>query len=143
MSDGYIRICPFNYEDYEEVYALWEEVFPDANNAEYSREVVKRFLERNPGTSFVARTDNKIIGAVLAGYDGWRGYIYHLGIRKDYRRKGVGDALLTRAEGALAGAGIEKVHLFVLKDNAPAKAFYGKHRYQMRDTLDIHSKYLK
>ncbi|SHK19179.1 GNAT family N-acetyltransferase [Paramaledivibacter caminithermalis] len=138
-----IRINVFEIKDYDNVYKLWEEIFPDSTDSSYSKEQIELFLSRNPGASFFAEIDGKVVGAVLAGYDGRRGYIHHLGVLESYRRKNIGKMLMDKAEEALRNAGMNKVHLFVFKDNINAKAFYNNIGFKQRYDLDMFSKALK
>jgi len=91
-----------------------------------SPEGLARFLERNPGLSFVARDGEQIVGAVLCGHDGRRGYIDQLMVHESYRRHGIGRSLVSRCIYNLMRIGIRKWHLFVYEDNPGAIAFWGK-----------------
>ena len=82
------------------------------------------FLLRNPTTSFALCEGEELTGTILAGYDGRRGFIYHLAIHQDRQRGGFGRRLLDAACEALRVVGARKVHLFVLKENEDACAFY-------------------
>jgi ribosomal protein S18 acetylase RimI-like enzyme len=110
--------------DHEAVVRLWEAsegvVVRDAD----SREAIARYLLRNPGMSFVHELRGRIVGAVLAGHDGRRGFLHHLAVARECRRRGIGEALVARALDALARDGIEKCHLMVLPSNAAARAFW-------------------
>ena len=66
-----------------------------------SKEGVTRFLNRNPGTSVVAVEDGKIVGAILCGHDGRRGCLYHVCVAKEYRRQGIGKAMVIHCMEAL------------------------------------------
>ena len=88
--------------DYEQVYQLWLSCAGmGLNNLDDSREGIERFLKRNPETCFVAEKDEKIIGVIIAGNDGRRGYIYHTAVNPDYRKQGIGKKLVDNAMRAL------------------------------------------
>jgi ribosomal protein S18 acetylase RimI-like enzyme len=89
-----------------------------------SPEAIAAYLARNPGLSFIALSQSQLIGCLLAGTDGRRGYLQHLVVRENHRGQGVGRALLQAATQALQAIGIDKTHLLVLADNEPALAFY-------------------
>jgi ribosomal protein S18 acetylase RimI-like enzyme len=89
-----------------------------------SREAIARYLGRNPGLSFVARDAGQLVGAVLAGTDGRRGYLQHLAVAPSHRGRGVGRALAERAVEALRSLGVTKCHLMVRQENAAARAFW-------------------
>lgn len=106
------------------------------------------FLERNPGMSFVAVVSGStapgirgIVGSVLGGHDGRRGYVYHLAVHPDFQGRGVGAELMERLESAMRGIGLEKAHLFVYPDN-PAMGFYARMGWHLRDDLEVMSKVL-
>lgn len=106
-----------------------------------SEEGVARFLDCNPGLSFVAREGGQLVGAVLCGHDGRRGYIHHLAVSKPYRCQGVGRALAGQCLSALRAAGIHKCHLFVFDDNQEAIAFWKKMGWTQRIELTVMSQY--
>lgn len=137
-----VYIEEFQMKDYDEVFDLWKHVFPKNTDSSYSRDRVEFFLKRNPGTSFVAWWEGKIVGAVLAGNDGRRGYIHHLGLLEEYRGRGIGALLLQKAESAIAELGIDKVNLLVFTENEGAKKFYDQKGYSKRDDIDFFSKWL-
>ena len=95
--------------DYEGVLALWRAT-PGVglNDFDDSRDGIAKYLRRNPTTCFVAE-DGRIVGAILSGHDGRRGFIYHTAVEKDLRGRGVGSALLDAAIAALRAEGIRKV----------------------------------
>ena len=82
-------------EDYDETWGLWIHTKEMAlNNLDDSREGIRKFLRRNPSTCFVAKEEQKIVGVILAGNDGRRGYIYHLAVLEEARRKKIATKLL-------------------------------------------------
>jgi ribosomal protein S18 acetylase RimI-like enzyme len=118
------RIQEMTIQDYDEVRTLWEESEGIKLSEVDSKDAIAQFLDHNPGLCFVARDDKQLVGAVLCGQDGRRGYIDHLAVRKSHRRQGIGRALVTRCVYNLMRIGIRKWHLFVLEDNQPAIAFW-------------------
>ena len=120
-----IEIVPFVCEDYDEVMALWTATEGLTLREADSREAISRYLVLNAEFSFVARQDGQLIGAVLAGTDGRRGYLYHLAVAPSHRGRGVGRALAERVVDALGARGIAKCHLMVRQDNAEGRAFWG------------------
>lgn len=135
-----IDIREMTPQDYDTVYALWEQTEGVGLSAADSRERINSYLERNPGCSFVARDEERAVGAVLCGHDGRRGYLHHLAVKPAYRRHGVGRQLITHALTALRKAGIDKCHLFVFKTNAPALAFWQANGWQIRTDIQLFSK---
>lgn len=82
------------------------------------------FLRRNPTTSLIMKDEGRLIGTVLGGFDGRRGFIYHLAIDPAYRRRGLGKELLDKALTELVKVGAPRTHLFVWNDNVTAIEFY-------------------
>ena len=97
---------------------------------------IARFLERNPGLSFVAERDGRVVGCLMGGHDGRRGYLHHLAVDPVCRRQGVGMALVERCLAALARLGIHKAHVDVFRHNEAGSAFWAAIGWQRRD--DIH-----
>jgi ribosomal protein S18 acetylase RimI-like enzyme len=136
-----IAIREMTISDYEEVKALWQY----SNGIELSnadtKESITRFLERNPGLSFVAHDGDQLVGAVLCGHDGRRGYIDHLAVKESHRCQGIGRALVGRCLYNLVQIGIRKWHLFVMQDNQEAIEFWKKLGWAQRVELVTMSKY--
>ena len=85
-------------EDYDNVYDLWMScVGMGLNNLDDSKEGIDKFIQRNPDTCLVAEENSKIIGVIMVGNDGRRGYIYHTAVRPNYRRMGIAGKLVDEA----------------------------------------------
>lgn len=125
---------------YDDVLALWQASEGVGLSSADSRDNIAAYLQRNPGMSFVAIADGRVVGAVLAGHDGRRGYIHHLAVDQRFRRQGLGRQLVTRCLSALRWAGIEKCHLFIVNDNAGGTAFWESLGWQRRADIGIMSK---
>ena len=118
-----IMIREMAIQDYDQVLALWRASEGAGLSDADSEESIAHYLDRNPGLSFVARDGEHLVGAVLCGHDGRRGYVHHLAVSKSHRRQGLGRALVKRCLFALRRAGIDKCHIFVFGDDADAIAF--------------------
>ena len=131
-----MRIRQMLIDDYERVYALWLSCpGMGLNNLDDSREGIERFLRRNPETCFVAEAEGEIVGVILAGNDGRRGYIYHTAVRPDHRRGGIGRSLAEAALEALRRLGIHKVALVVFGRNEGGNAFWARMGFTEREDL--------
>jgi ribosomal protein S18 acetylase RimI-like enzyme len=130
-------------EDYDEVLALWRTSKGVGLSDADSEEGVARFLDRNPGLSFVALDGEHLVGAILCGHDGRRGYIHHLVVSKPHRRKGLGRALVGRCLSTLRRDGIAKCHIFVFDDNNDTIAFWKNIGWTQRVELIMMSQYVQ
>ena len=82
-----ITIRPMTIDDYDEVFAMWQITSKRALSSADERSQIARYLRRNEGLSQVAVADGRIVGTVLAGHDGRRGFIHHMAVLPDYRRR--------------------------------------------------------
>jgi N-acetylglutamate synthase len=127
-------------EDYDQVYKLWQETEGIGLSEADSKKDILKFLERNNGLSFVCTYNEEVIGTVLVGHDGRRGYIYHLAISLEYRMKGIAKELMLKCLKRLREEGIDKCHLFVFKDNELGKRFWMKTGWIKREDIAVFSK---
>ena len=126
-------------EDYEGVKALWLSIKGFAiRSIDDSREGVARFLDRNPGTSVVAVEDGRIVGAILCGHDGRRGCLYHVCVAKEYRRRGIGKAMVVYCMEALKKEKINKVSLIAFTANDVGNAFWRQIGWTKREDLNYY-----
>lgn len=134
-------IRPMTIDDYEALFVMWSNT-PNMGlrTLDDSREGISRFLSRNPGTSFVACVEKQLIGAILCGHDGRRGYIYHTTVLPGYRRQGVATALIEAAEKSLQEQGITRVCLNVMETNDAGKQFWQNRGWEKKDFLGFYSK---
>jgi N-acetylglutamate synthase len=126
--------------DYGRVLTLWKRTPGMGLNDADSMGGIRVFLERNSGFSFICEENNKIVGTILCGHDGRRGFIYHLAVDEIYRKQGIGRKLTQLSLDRLHEIGIAKCHLFVYRDNKEAEFFYEREGWQKRTTLNIFSK---
>lgn len=126
-------------EDYDQVIGLWQVTESMCIRSVDSRQSISRYLEQNAGLSFVAVHQERIVGAVLVGTDGRRGYLQHLAVAETCRGEGIGKKLVRLAIAALSKIGIDKTHLFVLNENKKAQAFYEDSGWFARDEVRMFS----
>ena len=119
-----IRTREFAISDYDAAIELWARVEGLDVAEGDDRETIWRFLERNPGLSRIASDGPKMIGAVLCGHDGRRGYIYHLAVDPEYHERGIGRRLINECLTGLERAGVERVNILVAKDNPRGLEFW-------------------
>lgn len=128
--------------DYDSVFNIWKaQNGVGLNNIDDSKEGIERFLARNPNTCFVAEdSKSNICGVILAGHDGRRGYIYHMSVKKEYRRVGIGSKLLETTLNALKEEGIIKAALVVFSDSKIGNDFWESHGFNVRNDLNYRNK---
>lgn len=113
--------------DYELVYALWKSIKGfSMKSVDDSKEGVERFLKRNPNTSVIAIENGSLVGSILCGHDGRRGYFYHVSVRKDYQRRGIGTKMVVWCMEALKKEHISKISLIAFTNNDGGNAFWKK-----------------
>lgn len=126
-------------EDYDEIFAMWQLTTKRALSEADSRENIRFYLERNPGMSQVALADGRIVGTVLCGHDGRRGFIHHMAVREEYRRHGIAAAMAKTALNALEESGILKTHIFCYTNNDLGQSFWSSLGWERRDDVFVYS----
>lgn len=132
-----MQIRTMTIADYEKVYALWMSCKNMGfNDIDDSKEGIARFLERNPNTSFVAIENDELLGIILGGHDGRRGYIYHMSVAENHRKKGIGSALVEKCLESFKNEKISKVALLVFKYNETGNTFWEKQGFILREDIN-------
>lgn len=136
-----MKIRKMEIEDFEQIYDLWIHTEGmGLNTTDDSREGIAKYLLRNPDTCFVAESDEKLIGVIMSGHDGRRGFIYHTTVRKEYRGQGIGKKLVDSAMTALETEGIHKVALVAFEKNVLGNKFWEKAGFTIRTDLVYRNK---
>ncbi len=132
-----MEIRPFEEEDSEAVIALWTPVFayPAPHNAPET--VIRHKLAVQRELFFVAILGDSLVGTVMGGYDGHRGWVYSLAVSPSFRHRGIGTALMRHVEQELATRGCPKVNLQVLASNAETVEFYKKLGYAVEERVSM------
>lgn len=121
-------------DDYHHASELWarsEGLGPVDSASAYAR-----FLTRNPGLSRAATRGERLVGAILCGHDGRRGFVYRLAVAPELRKQGIATELARGAFHALRAEGIARCQVFILADNDGARAFWSKlGAYERRDLM--------
>lgn len=129
-----VTIRTFEYpQDYPAVRELWEKAEPGIRlgRSDQPEEIYKK-LQRDPDLFLVAEAGSQLVGAVMGGFDGRRGLVYHLAVASGNRNQGIGRALMEALETRLRGKGCLKAYLLVTKDN-DAVEFYAALSWQPMD----------
>ncbi|MGI1658304.1 MAG: GNAT family N-acetyltransferase [Desulfitobacterium sp.] len=110
-------------DDYNLVIDLWKNTEGIGLSDADSKDNIRMYLQRNPRLSLVAMKGRELVGAVLCGHDGRRGFLHHLAVRKDQRLNGIG-----------------KCHMFVFRENEQGIEFWRKNGWQIRLDLKVMSR---
>ena len=130
-------ISDYRDEHFNGVEALWREAFP--NDAPWNKAslAIPQKMRFQPGLMLVALDALVVVGSVMAGYEGHRGWISRAAVLATHRRKGIGQALLAEAERRLAALGCVKVNLQVVESNAAVVDFYAASGYVVEPRISM------
>jgi ribosomal protein S18 acetylase RimI-like enzyme len=135
MTTAPIQISPLTEADIAEALELWTASEGVGLRGADEPAALARYLARNPGLSLAARDGGRMVGAVLCGHDGRRGYLHHLAVAASHRRRGIARELVERCLDGLRREGIAKCHLFVYHHNAEGQAFWRTVGWQPRSDI--------
>ena len=138
MSEGPpAEVRPYRDEDVEAVCRLWADVFPDdPPRNEPGRLLATKLLAQREHV-LVAERDGRIVGAMMAGFDGVRGWLHHVAVLPEFRRRGVAAELVREAERRLAASGCPKVNLQVRATNRDVLSFYRSLGYEEEERASL------
>jgi putative acetyltransferase len=132
-----ITISAMTACDLEAVLDLWGQMQGVGLNESDTPAQLRAYLDRNPGLSLIARDGTRLVGAVLCGHDGRRGYLNHLAVLPEYRGRGLGRQMVERCLGALGAMGILKCNIFLYADNQPGERFWNRCGWMARNDLKV------
>ncbi|SAK52167.1 acetyltransferase [Caballeronia catudaia] len=134
-------IRTFDAGDRDAVIALWRDVFPEYADASRPQRdpalSIDNKMKTQPELFFVGVLAGEVIGTVMAGYDGHRGWVYSLAVASMLRGRGYGSALMRHAEVALMKLGCPKVNLQILSVKTDLRGFYEKLGYRMDEVVSL------
>ena len=131
------EITPYSETHFAGVKSLWEEVFPDDPPRDYAEISIAAKTKEHPELFLLARDGKRVVGSVMAGYDGHRGWLYRVAVAKTHRHQGVGAALIHEAEQLLWALGCVKINLQVRGTNQGVTAFYRNLGYVVEDRISM------
>jgi ribosomal protein S18 acetylase RimI-like enzyme len=132
-----ISIRPYKAQDEEAVVELWKTCFPDDPPWNQPRDVIRRKMTVQPELLFVALVGDQVVGTVLAGYDGFRGWVNKVATHPSHQRKGIASQLMRAAESALADMGCPKLNRQVRAENASVVEFYKDAGYEIENRVSM------
>ena len=125
INTGSIKIVEFdNLKHRKQVVALWQDVFGYEAAHNSPELVIDKKIAVEDGLFFVVIRRQIVVGTVMAGYDGHRGWIYSIAVHPTHQRKGIGSALLAFAEKELSSVGCVKINLQIIDGNEGVQRFY-------------------
>jgi len=122
-------IRSYRPDDEFDVIQLWKKVFPNTPSHNDPQRDIQTKLEVQPDLLLVAEINQQLVGTAMAGFDGHSGWVYYLAVDPAYRRKGIGTALMKKAEKLLSQIGCSKLNLQIRANNSDVRAFYEKLGY--------------
>jgi ribosomal protein S18 acetylase RimI-like enzyme len=134
------RIRPYRSTDEDELVDLWRLVFPGAPAHNDPGNDIRMKMGIQPELFFVAIAGGKIVGSAMSGFDGHRGWVYYVAVHPDYRRRGIGSALMRQVESSLADFGCPKLNLQIRAGNEQVRLFYEALGYEVEDRLSMGKK---
>ena len=137
MNAAHFSVRVYSSSDREQLIALWRTTFPDDPPRNAPASIIEAKVGTQPELLLVAAGPHGLVGAVMAGYDGFRGWIYHLAVLPSYRRQGIGTMLVQSAENRLRRLGCRKVNLQIRSSNAAVGDFYRTIGYAVEDRVSM------
>ncbi len=133
-----VKIIPYADDAHrDEVIALWNTVFGyDAAHNQPAVAIDKK-LEVDDDLFFVATAGASVVGTIMAGYDGHRGWIYSVAVAPSHRRQGIGSQLISFAEQALTERGCMKINLQIMEGNETVTSFYTSLGYSVEKRISM------
>ena len=133
-----ITITHFANTDHRgEVIALWQSVFGYEAAHNEPGLVIDQKIAVDDGLFFVAIADDAVVGTIMAGYDGHRGWIYSVAVSPQRRKLGIGSSLVRHAEDALMRKGCTKINLQIMEGNEHVAAFYASLGYAVEKRVSM------
>jgi N-acetylglutamate synthase len=134
-----MKIREMTIDDFDQVITLMRQTTGVTVRDADTKEAVGRYLARNPGFSFIAEVEGELVGCMMSGHDGRRGYLQHLIVAPDHRNKGIAKRLVNASLDKLEAEGILKTHVEVLATNSLAIEFWQKIGWMRRTDIDRYS----
>ncbi|MFK7694927.1 GNAT family N-acetyltransferase [Paenibacillus sp. HJGM_3] len=126
--------------DYEQMIPLWNQIEGLALSDADSKSNIETYLNRNPGLSYVYEVEGSIVGTILCGHDGRRGFIYHVAVNPQFRNQRIAQRMVDVCMSKLKEEGIDKCHIFVLDDNEGGNRFWTRTGWEKRSGFSVYSK---
>lgn len=137
MADGDLEIRQFEARDEEDVIRIWSEAFPNDPPRNEPASVVRRKIKTQPELFLVGESNGVVVATLLGGYDGFRGWVYHVAVSVAHRRQGYGREMMREAERLLKKLGCPKLNIQVRAENRGVVDFYKRIGYEVEDHVSM------
>ena len=135
------KIIEFNNVKHrKQVVDLWQTVFGYETTHNSPELVIDKKLQNNDGQFFVAQIEEKVVGTIMAGYDGHRGWIYSIAVHPEFQKQGIGSELLKFAQSKLESLGCLKINLQIMEGNEAVQRFYKANGYSVEQRISMGKK---
>jgi len=134
-----MRVSRLTIEDFEKASVLWKETPGIGSACVESKERLTSFLRRNPNLSFKLSDSDAIVGTVLCGHDGTRGYLHHLALAAAYRGQGMGKMMVDRSLEGLRRLGISRCHFFIDSHNGESDELWKTLNWNEQREVKVYS----
>lgn len=124
----------FSMKFYDDLIELWRIAGISVSSSD-NKEELARMSRQNPDLFLIGKASDAIIGVVMGGFDGRRGYVHHLAVDPNYQKRGYGKLLMDELIKRFRQKGVHKVHLFIEKRNKKVVDFYKNLGWQVRENL--------
>lgn len=132
-----LTVRPYREADQRQVSSLWAEIFPEQRAWSQPPAYIARKLAVQRELFLVGELDGRVMATVVGGFDGVRGWVYHLAVASEHRRCGYGHAMMGALEAKLAALGCPKVNLQILAHNADVVRFYQRLGYAVEERVSM------
>jgi len=141
MKNFQTQIVKFDDSKHRElVIDLWQTVFGYEKAHNLPEVVIDKKLQNKDNLFFVVEDERKVVGTVMAGYDGHRGWIYSIAVHLEYQKQGIGSDLLSFIQGKLENLGCLKINLQILQRNEAVQKFYLANGYSVEQRVSMGKK---
>ena len=130
-------IVAYHERHFHGVTRLWQEAFPNDPPWNAAETAIPAKLKVQPDLFLVAVEEEVVVGSIMAGYDGHRGWLYAVAVGQAHRRQGLGTALVRQAENLLIARGCKKINLQVRSGNIAIVTFYGSLGYGIEERVSM------
>ena len=134
---AHLVIRPFRQADEHHVAELWRDAFADDRAWNAPAAYIERKQAVQPELFLVGEVDGRVVATVIGGYDGVRGWVYHLAVARDDRRCGHGRAMMRALEDRFAALGCPKINLQILAHNVEVARFYERLGYHVEERVSM------